>query len=223
MQAALCTIMINLLVTRPNHDETTDALAQWAGQIIKLAKEKQLTVLDLFSNKATRKMFLSYLHKHPILIFLNGHGNSDVIMGQNNEPLLSATDEIRELVKSVLYARSCEAGRILGPTLITKGLRTFIGYKRKFFFFRSSDHTTHPLKDPYAKQFLEPSNRVVSTLLKGHSVVEAYQRSQTEMRRNFQKMLISSESFESRLMAPYLWSNITSQIIIGDKEARISS
>ncbi len=215
--------MANFLVTRPNHDETTDALAQWAGQIIKLAKEKQFTVFDLFSNKATRKMFLSYVHKHPILIFLNGHGNSDVITGQNNEPLLSMGDEIHELVQSILYARSCEAGRTLGPMLTMKGLRAFIGYKRKFFFFRSSDHTTHPLEDPYVKQFLEPSNRVVSTLLKGHSALEAYQRSQTEMRRNFQKMLISSQTFESRFMAPYLWSNMTSQVIFGDKDAKVSS
>ncbi len=125
------------------------------------------------------------------------------------------------LKKKIIYARSCEAGARLGSLSIEKGATTFIGYNRDFWLIRSKDRSTRPLTDPIAKLFLEPSNLVPITLIKGNNTQEAYRKSQENMRRNFNYMISSKASREERDAAFFLYSNYTCQIILGDKQAKI--
>lgn len=63
------------LVTRPNHDLTTNYLFYWSLLVIKKAKEKGFQVLDLKGRKANKKNFDSYIKRHkPVLVFFNGQG-----------------------------------------------------------------------------------------------------------------------------------------------------
>lgn len=123
-----------ILITRPNHDLTTNYLYFWSEAVIDVAKKHNLTILDLNKNKANRRNFDSYIkHKHPHFIFLNGHGSDIVITGYNNEVLIDSSNN-KMIATSIIYARSCDSGKILGKVLINNGVSAFIGYKRKFVF-----------------------------------------------------------------------------------------
>ncbi|MBK8483871.1 MAG: hypothetical protein IPL31_05875 [Saprospiraceae bacterium] len=189
----------SILITRPNHDLITNYFCSWSQEIIDLAKKKSIQVYDLKGKKSSRKVFESYTETHcPSLVFLNGHGNANLLAGYNNEPMVNQTTILKN---SIVYARSCEVGQYLGSKLIANGAKSFIGYKRKFFVGYTPEKITKPLEDTIAGLFLKPSNLVISTLLKNNSAEEAHKRSQKQMYRNFRKMVSSTASFEERYSA----------------------
>lgn len=212
----------SLLITRPSYDATTNYLYSWTKLVIDDAKKKQITIYDLKGQKATKENFYSYIYsKNPDIIFLNGHGNAHCITGQNDEVLLDESTEPNFFKGSIMYARSCDCGKSLGITLIDKRISAFIGYTRKYIIGTTRSKITKPLQDSLAKLFLQPSNLIPTTLMKGHTVHEADTRSKHAMLKNFQKMISSAGTFEERYAARWLWSNIKSQVVIGDKNASI--
>ena len=212
------TAMRSVLISRPEHDVITKYFHAWSEDVLADAKTRG-AVYDLTADKATRKNFESYVKgKNPSFLFINGHGDAERIAGYENEILIDSKSNLPE---TVLYARSCDAAQILGPLLVSKGVQAFIGYKRKFICGYSPDKVWRPLEDPIAKLFLEPSNLVASTLIKGHSTQEAHRRSKDAMIKNFRKMISSTASYEERYAARWLWSNINCQVLLGDVSATI--
>ena len=214
--------MSNVLVTRPNHDQTTDYLFHWSKPVIDFAK-KHLQTFDLASKKANKKNFDSYVKAHdPKFFFLNGHGSDSTITGQDNETLIDANQtNLNTFAGCLFYVRSCKSGKVLGDKLVEAGVSAFIGYKNNFTFVRHLDFATRPLQDPIAKHFLEPSNLVPATLIKGNSVSDAYNRSQQDMKRNFAMLVSSTSSEEGRSAASFLWFNINAQVLLGNHDSRI--
>ena len=212
----------SLLVTRPNYDSATNYLYHWSLAVIDEAKRKQVPVYDVRGEKATKATFTSYLRsKRPGFLFLNGHGDAFCITGQNNDVLLDDTVEKSLVSGSIIYARSCDSGRLLGNTLVKRGVTAFIGYARMFIVGTTRSKITKPLKDELAKLFLEPSNLIPTTILKGHTVGKAHERSKQEMIKNFRKMISSASTFEERYAARWLWSDIRSQVLLGDQNASL--
>jgi len=206
-----------LLLTRPNHDVGTNYLFYWSG--VAVNPSFGFKILDLKGNKANRVNFASYVNKQqPSIIFFNGHGSKDSICGYNNEVIIERNNNESLLKGSIIYARCCDAAKQLGLDCVKKGALAFIGYNRKYILGFSNSHTTRPLSDPVAKLFLEPSNLIPKSLLKGNTVGEAHQKSQRAMLKNFRFMISSSASEDQRDAAPYLWANIDSQVIIGNSE-----
>jgi len=199
-----------LLVTRPKHDITTHYLFHWSEEIIKLAKNKSISVLDLSQRRANKKEFESILEKmQPFLVFLNGHGADKCVTGNNNEILLEA-EKNEHLVKSkIIYARSCSSGKILGPKSIKAGALAYLGYNHDFIFFRDETQTRKPLSDNTAKLFLEPSNQIMASLLKGHNVQDADNRSKELFKKNIEKVAIKESS--SHYLIPFLLWNMKHQ------------
>lgn len=210
-----------ILITRPNHDLTTNYLYFWSEPVIATAKKHRFTILDLAKNKANRKTFFSYLKsKKPAFIFLNGHGSKKEISGYDNEVLINTNSSL-PYSPSIIYARSCDSGQILGKLLIQKGVNAFIGYNRKFVFLYDPIYNAKPQKDPIAKIFLEPTNLIPTTIIKGHSSYSAHKRSQENMHKNFSQLLLSSSSSEEKYCASLLWSNIKCQIHLGNPDTKI--
>ena len=142
------------LVTRPNHEVVTNYLCSWSEDVLNMGNKQVVAVYDLKGSKASKKNFESYIRKHkPAFIFLNGHGNEDVIAGHNDEVLV---DNQSQLQGSIIYARSCEAGRKLGSVLLQNGSAAFIGYSRKFIFGYDTAKIARPRNDTLAGLFLEP-------------------------------------------------------------------
>ena len=209
----------SVLVVRPDHELVTRYLCVWSEEVVALLEEKGINKLDLRGKKATRKEFESYVKTHkPSVIFLNGHGNAKEIAGYDDKIIV---DETTVLADAIVYARSCDAGRELGHTLVSRGTRSFIGYNRKFILGYLPDKVMRPLEDSIAKLFLGPSNLAVSTVLKGNTAEEAHVRSRGAMYKNFRRMISSTATFEERFAARWLWSNINGQVLLGDATAKM--
>ena len=211
-----------MVITRPNHDVTTFYLFHWSKPILDQAKRHKISVVDLLGDRANKKEFMSVIRKtRPKLVVVNGHGNSDTLMGQDNEVLVT-TDENEEIfADTVVYARSCESAKNLGPSCITNGARAYIGYREDFVFFVQDGHTRDPLRDRTAQLFLEPANGVVIALLKGHTTGVAYEKSKEMYTRTMQKLLTSETPKEEKELVPYLRWNMVHQVCLGDGGAKI--
>lgn len=120
----------------------------------------------------------------------------------------------------IVYVRSCNVAAGLGNTCIQIGTIAFIGYLKKYSLGYTPSSMFNPLGDRVAKLFLEPSNLIPISLIKGNSVKEAYRKSQTAMLRNFLFMLSTKATKEQRDAAPSLWRNRKYQVMLGDENSK---
>lgn len=199
----------SLLVTRPKHDETTSYLYCWASLVIELAKAKNYSVYDLAEEKANPELLTSYLQKNdPGLVFFNGHGNSKQIAGHHDVALIELGKNEELLRNRIVYALSCSTASSLGKGCVSKGTTAYIGYSSEYVLATKADCISRPLQDDVAKLFLEPSNLVISTLIKGNTPQEAYDRAKSALIKNFRFSLSSLASHEQREVGQYLWVDI---------------
>ena len=106
-----------MVITRPNHDVTTLYLFHWSKPILEQAKKHNISIVDLRADRANKKEFMSVIRKtRPKLVVVNGHGNSDTLMGQDNEVLVAMDENEEIFTDRVVYARSCESAKNLGPS-----------------------------------------------------------------------------------------------------------
>lgn len=207
-----------LLITRPRYDETTHYLFHWAEKIIKLADKKGIQVLDLDKDRARKKELTSMVaKKQPSFIFFNGHGNSNCIAGQHGEVLVKEGENEELLRSRVIYALSCKSAKKLGPKSIKIGAVVYLGYKDVFIFAYSQEKITRPLEDKIAGLFLEPSNKLVTSLLKGHSAEKAYNYSKNLFIQNMQELLTSNSSNTD--IIPWLIWDMKNQVCLGNGNA----
>lgn len=208
----------NVLVTRPEYDYTTRYISAWSEKVIIFAESKGNLVLDLFQKRATKKEFESIVHKkNPSFVIINGHGNDKLICGQDGNVLIEAGVNDDILKSRVVYALSCRSAKILGSKSIRSGALAYIGYVEDFIFMYSNEKRSRPIEDKTAELFLEPSNQVAISLLKGHTAGEAHQNSREFFLRNIQKLLTSeSSSAESSALRYLLW-NMQHQVCLGDQ------
>lgn len=210
-----------MLITRPNHDITTNYLYYWSIVLIKYAKEIGQSVVDLKGKRANEKEFVSVIKKvKPNFIVLNGHGNEETVTGYDNKPLVNL-DNANILKEKIVYARSCQSAKKLGVKSIKKGCRSYIGYDEDFVFVTGEDRLTRPLHDKTAKLFLEPSNKVVTYLLKSHSSSVANQKSKELYKKSIQKFMLSSALKEEKELTPYLIWDYNHQVCLGDQNAKL--
>ena len=210
----------SILLTRPDYDLATKYLFYWTKPIIKLAKQKNFKVVDLDCDKANKIDFTGRIRKiNPSFLFFNGHGSSTSIMGQDGEILVSVSGNIKTLRDKIIYSRSCSSAKKLGSKAVSLGAKTFIGYKEPFIFIHDSRKSSRPLVDKDAKLFLDPSNKVASTLLKGHTTLEADKRAKDAFKRNIRKLLTSETKKEDSSALRFLYWDMKHQVCLGGKNA----
>lgn len=211
----------SLLITRPEHDLTTLYISKWSEKVIDEAKRKKVDVIDLHREKANKNRVAGILKKKAgikMLVIFNGHGNADMVTGHDNEPLVTK-DNADVLSAKIVYARSCQSAKVLGKTAVAKGCLAYLGYQEDFIFLIDEDKITKPLEDAKAALFLEPSNYVINSLLKGHSAIDANNRSKNLFRKNLEKVLTGKNSSEDRYAARFLYWDMTNQVCLGDGSA----
>ncbi len=210
-----------LLITRPDHDKTTHYLSAWSQKIIELANKKNVQVLDLKREKANFKELKSRIIKmSPTLIIFNGHGSENCVTGHEDSILIQTGNNEELLESKIVYAVSCRSAAELGPKSIKAGALTYIGYTGDFIFCHDMSKITRPLDDKIVGLFLEPSNQVSISLIKGNTSQNATDHSKQFFWRNIQKMLSSEGTLESNQYAKYLWWNMKHQVCLGDQESR---
>jgi len=209
-----------ILVTRPRYDDGTEYLSAYAGEVLKKT-EKDFLVKDFEGKDAIKENVEKYLkRKNPKLLFLNGHGNEEKIYGNKDEIIFSLenVDLIRD---KIIYARACLSANILGREAVRKSSGCFIGYIFPFSFWIDDKRSTTPLKDKIARMFLNPSNEIISELLKGHSAKEADEKSREMMISNMRRLLSMEQKNEPGAtgMLQILWGNYEGQVVLGDENA----
>lgn len=209
----------HLLITRPEHDYATRYLSAWARNFFDLAKEKGFSIIDLYRERANRKEVESILKKRePGLVVVNGHGSEDSITGHGDKPLLTAKDNSSLLKGKITYAISCRSARVLGQEVGQYADTAYIGYQDDFVLLYLEKHRTRPIEDKLAELFLNPSNLVVTTLLKGHSAKESVLRAQQEFLRNIQKLLTSKIKTDDSSAIRYLVWDMRNLVMYGKEE-----
>ncbi|MDZ4227839.1 MAG: hypothetical protein U1E54_01195 [Candidatus Levybacteria bacterium] len=193
----------------------------WTEQVIEQAHKHQIKVLDLDKNNATKQKFTSYINKHKSkLVFMNGHGDENRIAGDKDEIIIESGVNEQLLEDKIVYVRSCNVAAGLGSISIKSGTIAFIGYLKRYSLGYTPSSMFNPLGDRVAKLFLEPSNLIPVSLIKGNTVREAYRKSQTAMLKNFLFMLSTKATKEQKDAAPSLWRNRKYQVILGDGNAK---
>lgn len=215
---------MSILVTRSEHDLCTRYLSRWCDKVLRDMKASALYDLyDLKDSKANKAELESRIKKlNPKLLLLNGHGNSKSVTGYNNEELIHADKNVGLLSKRITYAISCSCAKILGPKAVKVGAKAFIGYKDDFILPSNSNSSTRPLSDKRAKPFMEASNYLIYSLLRGHSAGESTKRSRDMLKNSYLKLLASDADSDAKKYAPFLMWNYNNLVCLGDSKATIS-
>lgn len=211
-----------MLITRPEHDYATRYLSCWNENIIKAALNKGIEVTDLQKEKAVRKELEGRLRKiNPSFVVLNGHGNDECVFGHNDEKLIDAKSNGDLLKGKVTYAVSCNSAKKLGKTCADKNT-AFIGYDESFVFNAEHKYLAQPQKDQRAAQFLQPSNQVSLSLIKGHTAKEASDSSKRLFMETIRKLLPSIQSNpHTKEDAADLFWDMNHQVCQGNGDLRI--
>lgn len=211
-----------MLVTRPEHDPGLRYLSAWSTILIMEAKQKGFDVMDLVGNKARRNEVEGRLKKkRPNLVMLNGHGASDCVTGHDNEILVRAHDNAGVLEGSITYAVSCNSAALLGKEVGSLPDTVYIGYEKEFALPFSNDFLNRPLEDPYAKPFMEFSNYIVTSLLKGHSAFESTERAKSLGNSRIRSLLSSATDSNMGATVPFLWRDVQCLTCKGEQDKRV--
>lgn len=213
-----------ILITRSNYDDATGYLFYYAGQAIDFARKRNIKVLDLTRPRLTKHAFSDMVNKQdPSFLFFNAHGDECTIYGdkaREAEEILVKENENHLLLEGrITYARACWAAASLGKAC-TKKSGCFIGYKIPFSFWIDERWSSKPSNDNTAKLFLEPSNLIVTSLLKGNTTQEAFDKSIGSSKKNILDLLKSGEEPGAMASVMLLWNNINGQEILGQKNIR---
>ncbi len=211
-----------LLITRPEHDCATRYLSAWAERFFEVAKDKGYSVIDLYRKRANRKEVESILCKrNPNFVIINGHGSDNAVSGHENELLLIAGDNSFLLKGKITYAIACRSARELGKEAGQNIDTTYVGYKEDFVFIYLEKHHTRPLEDKLAELFLDPSNLVATTLLKGHPAKEAVLRAQKEFLKKIQELLLSDINTDKSSALRWLVWDMKHLTLCGDGNKKL--
>lgn len=208
------------LITFPNDDNTTHYLAIWEKQILDFAFKKGIDFTKFESkevNKGVIEKFLS--KKNPRFVIFNGHGDERSICGYKKDKLIEMGVNEEILKSKIVYSISCRSACKLGVSCARKGTEAFIGYKDDFIFPTDKNNSMTPLRDELARPYMESSNALIISILKGNTVENAWKASQSAFTKNFNRLLTSESTpdIESTLWA-MLWDK-DNQVYYGNGAA----
>lgn len=210
-----------LIITLPRHEYAVEYLTISSKSIILEANKKNLKVKELKGEDANQKNFEAFIKNlNYKLVVFNGHGSEDTITGHDNNPLVQFGVNDSLLQGRITYARSCWAACVLGKESMKRGKGCFIGYALPFMFYIDDQWRANPHKDKVAPIFLEPSNLVPISIIKGNVAFQAHENSKKQILKTIKKILRAG-SDEAFLFAEKLWNNYNGQVIYGNKEAKL--
>ena len=214
-----------MLITRPFYDLVTSYLSVWSESIIEVAKEKGIKVVDLKESHSNKDELVQRLEKHnPSLIVFNGHGADDKITGFKRDHVLIQANSDEHLLKSrIVYSRSCSSLRVLGRKCIDKGTKAFAGFESGFAIISNQRFSARPKQDPWAKHFLEATNMIPISLLKGNTIEVSFNKSQNALKRSIEyfKAHFTPEHREYTHVIPWLKYNMSIHKFLGNSDSCI--
>ena len=210
-----------LIITLPRYEYAVDYLSIFSESIIEEANKRSIRVKKLKNKNANKENFESFVKQldYKMLVF-NGHGSENTLSGHKDKPIIKFGENESLLKGRISYARSCWAGLTLGKSIENDKEGCFIGYKLPFMFFIDDTWRSNPHKDKIAPIFLEPSNLIPISILKGNTAIQAHENSKKQILKTINKILEKGNK-EIFLFAENLWNNYLGQVIYGNEDAKL--
>lgn len=212
--------MKKIFFIRPCHDDVTAYLYYYSKELIQESKKKGFDTINKEKKDANKAIVESIIKKNnPAFIMFNGHGNPTMICGHNDEPIIEK-DKNHDLIKNkIIYSLSCSSAAGLGST-VADPKTTFIGYVDEFALGMDSNSQTVIQRDKRAKLFLDPSNLLVKSLLKGNNAKDAVIKAKNLMKENISKL--RTDPFpDAKDYLPYLYNNYLILEVLGNEYAAL--
>lgn len=210
-----------LIITLPKWDNVTEYLSQFSNQILEEASNREIKYKSLEGKEANKINFEKIVNNldYNFIVF-NGHGSTSSIKGHKDEIIVEVGSNENLLKGRIVYARACEAGAVLGKSCVENNEGCFIGYNFPFVFWADKTWDSVPQKDETARLFLEPSNMVPISLIKGHTTKEAHINSKRHILKNLKKE-IKRNTKDAPLIIEGLLNNYYGQVLLGNKNASL--
>ncbi len=212
--------MKKALFVRPAHDDVTSYLYFYSKPLLKESRMKGFQTFNKEKEKAVNPEITGIITKHnPGFIMFNGHGSPNIIRGHNNDLLIEQGKNDDLIKKKIIYSLSCSSAAELGKSVGDKDT-TFIGYIDEFALGMDVNSQAAVHRDKRARLFLEPSNLLVSSLLKGNTAKIAVKKAKNKMAENISKL--KTDPFpDAKDYLPYLYNNYMILEIMGNEAATL--
>lgn len=150
------------------------------------------------------------------VIIVVGHGDSDVVTGQNDAAILKVGEysevEIRD---KVIYCFSCQSADNLGPDLIKHGAAAFMGWTDDYLWLLDETKLLTPWADEMAAPCMMPVVVGLNALLDGKTVSEVRQI-QLDSYTDY------ASNLDDELIKDLVLFNQSNFVLYGDANARIN-
>lgn len=173
---------MKILFCRADHDLPTKYLATYTRLLVEEAVKQGHAVVNLYGDggegtdgPAATLEFEKQMDANPDAIIIAGHGNSDLITGQDLQVLMKVgvNDDLMSGKKA--FFASCLTGQRLGPSMVDKNCPEFYGYVADFVFNYHPEYEAKPLDDPWAKAQFDSAMITGYGLLAGLGPKEIYE------------------------------------------------
>ncbi len=166
---------MRILFVRPDFDVPTHWVSEYLGREVGYTISRGHWVRDLHAEEATPENVVRAVEVFdPELMILLGHGSPAEFTVQHKAEVMRKCSIPFDVTGRKGYFTSCLVGQELGPDLVDKGLKAFVGYTTEFIFTFDPGYWNDPSSDPRARPFLEPAMVPVRYLVDGRSHLEAY-------------------------------------------------
>ena len=214
--------MVCVLFSRPDHDGQMSYLFYYSKKLVDFSNSKGYKTINKEGSDANKTILVEIIKKQkPKFIFFNGHGSSNTICGYKDEAIVSSEQNPEILANTITYSLSCASALNLGKEVIKKGAIAFIGYMMDFTLGKDINKEAIPSKDKIAKLFLEPSNLLVTAILKGNKIEDAVNKSKKMIKKNVLYLGTTDDFPEAKYYAPFLYGNYLGLIAHGDKNSSL--
>jgi len=212
--------MNSTLFVRPCHDDVTAYLFFYSKELVSTSLRKGFPTLNREKANASKEIIISTIaKKDPAFIMFNGHGNPDAICGHNDEIMIHRGSNHFLLKNRIVYSLSCSSAVGIG-TEVGDENSTFIGYLHDFGLGMDTRCQASIQRDERAKMFLEPSNLLVQSILKGNSAKEAAEKAKELMKKNL-SLLRTDSAPDAKDYVPYLFNNYIALTVLGNEQAAL--
>jgi len=207
-------------VTRPDFDEPTYLGMLALAHAVDYMRARGFSVDDLAGGDATRARVLDSIARlDPVFLLLMGHGDPNRISGQNREVIFWTCD-CREVAGRVIYALSCLTGLGLGPDMVGKGARCYVGYRVEFTW--TQERAQDPLADRYGRAFFEPVLELIYRLADGRRAADAF-RASVDRWNYWIDYWTRSDDPAAPLVVAQLLHDRDGQVLLGDGSATVTA
>ena len=176
---------MKIIIIRPKNCRWCTHIYNGMKHVVEEAEKTKTPYIDLEDGKATKEQIIETIKNNPDYNFISmtGHGSPSKYTAEY-EKIVFDTENCEILSNKTVWAHSCLTGKLLGPAVIEKGGKAYIGFIIEWAWaytplpppmvgFMYED----PYDDPIAKMFFTSANMVPNAVLHGRTIDEAYQAS----------------------------------------------